>query len=109
MGEKLVDLSAFTQNFAASPGMKALADSVRSYQQFDSIVSPQLTEAMRGVIATSVGTEEFTRKLFQAPPGFADTLQNIASINTQVGNFAEMYAHITELLAETLRAAYEGT
>ncbi|NDZ93292.1 trehalose-6-phosphate synthase [Streptomyces sp. SID6673] len=104
----LVDLSAFTQNLATSPGMQALADSVRSYQQFDSIVSPQLAEAMRGVIATSVGTEEFARKFVQAP-GFAETLQNIASINVQVGNFAEMYAKITEPLAETLRAAYEGT
>jgi len=104
----LVDINAATSQLATSPAMRALADTMRSYQGFDSIVSPGLTEAMRGVIATSSNTEQFTRKLFQAP-GFADALHNIATMNVQVGNFAEMYAKTTIPLVEKLRAAYEGT
>lgn len=104
----LTSLNASTYQFATSPGMQALADSVRSYQQFDSIVFPQLTETLRGAIASSLGTEEFTRKLIQTS-GFAEALQNIATVNVQLNNFTEMYAKITQPLTETLRAAYEGT
>lgn len=104
----LYDVNAARFQLATSTGMQTFADSVRSYQQLDTIIPTNLIEATRTIIENNRGTEELVGKLFQTT-GFADALQNISAMNVQVGNFTEMYAKITMPLTESLRAAYEGT
>ena len=96
----------FNASFATSPGMQALAESLQSYK-FDWAVSPELTESMRAIAATSVGINEATRQMFQSP-AFTEALHNISAANFKLNNFAETYANIARPLAETLSAAYEG-
>ena len=108
LASTMFDIKIAPYQIATSPGMQALAESLRSFQQFDWAIAPEFTESLRSIVSTSLGVQEATRQMFQTP-GFSEALQGIAAASFKLNNFAEMYTHIALPLTETLRAAYEGT
>ena len=102
-------VSAVTDQFASSPATQAMVNSMQTSQYtLDSLVSPEIVNAMTDVISKSVDTRQFAQNLL-ASPGIANAIRSIEGANLQVNNFAEIYAKSMDPVMESFRAVFEGT
>lgn len=101
---RLAGVNTAQYAFAQSPEFQNIAMKLAGMTDFNSVLSPALSESMRNVI----GTSQFPHAIFDTP-AMSETFAKMGQINADLGNFAQIYSQTTQPLMDSLRATYEDS